>query len=402
MIYNYKSTCVWEELKITRLTRNNQLEQKSKITFQYLTLPWESQSFDHDTGLDLIVQPYDELEKERDGSIPPFRRRFLVQLKSTETEVLNAKQNIGKLQIDIAHLKSWKMERDPVMIARYYLEHNCFYFQWVDKIDIKENQLTQVINLPNRFDNEIKDQVKNNILDYLIPPNISKLVYEPVGIDSGRGAVTISNIRRGQQIANLLEDLIPQISTEINLRQELQKCKYELLKNGLDTTLRFKMVFLLLKLGELNESLSELNILINSFSSVEAKIINSLLQKSGIKLFRNISKLDFKYVLILEEGIEPGTEIIISLDGKEYRISEYKKYGVPLPKQNFSKIDFIQFKQKSSSASALGKGFVFSFPIRLKYSIKVLREISLDNRAFGEYSETILSDEISVARLSFD
>lgn len=377
---------------MTRLTRNYELEQISKVKFKNLTLPWLSQVFEQDTGIDLIVQPYDELKRNEDKSIPPFEKRFLVQLKSTESEVVDEVNNLGKLQIDIEHLKSWKIQHDPVMIARYYMDSDCFYYQWIDDIQIKEDQKSQTIILANRLDENLKNIVKENILDFLIPPDVSNLIYEPKDEKSVKSFVQIKNIRRSEQLKNILIEILPSLRKEALIRQKIHSLKFELDKNN-NFKLRIKLAFLYIRIEKWNEVLSELNILSNTYKVIEATILTNVIKRSRFDILKNLNTVDFAYLLVFEDGIERNTGMVISLDGKEYRYYSYEECGVRLPNQKFSKIDYINFNVKANSVTSLGSGTVSTFPIRMEYSFKILKVLIKENKVLTEFSEVIVQDK---------
>lgn len=375
---------------MTRLTRKNELEQRSKITFQKLILPWESENFDHDTGIDLIVQPYDEQRRDlEDKSLPPFERRFLVQLKSTESETLEEKHNQGKLQIDTEHLKSWSKQKDPVMIARYYLNNDCFYFAWISEINIKEDQETQVIILLHRFDDIVSLQVRENILEYLIPPDISKLIYVPID----------RNVRNAQQLLKIIESTKSQHISETVVRAEINSLKHKIAENGLDAAMRFKLAVSYIKLKDWNESLSELNVLANTFSSIEARILSSIILLERYDIFNSLNEFQFIYYLVFE-GMEPENQVFMSLDGNEYSMGHYKVEGMRFPKQDFKKIDYIRWKVGMKNKTHLGEGYVSKTTFKTEYPVTLMRSLADGQNIFNEHGVIIAKDKLKISSIS--
>ena len=90
---------------MTKLSYNLQKEKISRIAFEKLIFPWGCSKFEHDIGIDLIVQPYtNEKHLPKNGSLAACEKRFLVQLKSTENENQKVEMKNAKIRIDMEHL----------------------------------------------------------------------------------------------------------------------------------------------------------------------------------------------------------------------------------------------------------------------------------------------------------
>lgn len=136
---------------MTKLTEKKRLEKKSNRKFESLLDPWECMKPEHDTGIDYYIHPY------RDGN-KLDQCVFLVQLKSTNSEIKEK-----KISIDIKHVKQWREMQHFVMLARYYNNEDSFYFTWIHKTEIKD-QNSQTIYLPHKLDDSNKETVKRQIL----------------------------------------------------------------------------------------------------------------------------------------------------------------------------------------------------------------------------------------------
>lgn len=330
---------------MTKLTYYNQMEKFSRICFEYLIYPWDCTQYEYDTGIDLIVQPYDEKQRDpNDNSLPPFQKRFLVQLKSTKKEEIDVKLNIGKLKIDTKHLLYWNGQSDPVMIARYYFNHGCFYYNWVDEIKINTAVEQQTICLPykidniqNNLDNTVyQEVVKENILEKLIPPEVIDLVYVPNSPTTGIGYVTIDKIRNGQQIHKLLKsELLNQLIEEVTIKSEIQKIKSQLLVESENVTNRFRLALLYVKVGKMEEALSELNLLIYNFKMIEAKIIFSLITNREISILENLGNYNFGYYFKMGDEFPDNAEVEMTIDGELFKIGAYNKQGIISQNKDF-------------------------------------------------------------------
>lgn len=387
------------------------MEKFSRICFEYLIYPWDCTQYEYDTGIDLFVQPYDEKKRnQKDNSLYPFEKRFLVQLKSTKAEVIDAKLNVGRLQIDTKHLLSWRKQKDPVMIARYYFKHKCFYYNWIDEIEIKESNGSQVIELPykindiyNNLDGNIyQENLKENIFEKLVPPTISDLVYVPNGPNSGTAHIRINRIRNGQQIFKLLKSgLMQQIEKEANIKFQIQKIKNILLKDNKNIANRFKLALLYIEDGNTNEALSELNILIYNFKSIEAKILFSLVESRSYSILKNLDDYNFGYYIKMSENFPEAAEIEMKIDGELFNLGTYRKEGLIFPKQRFSKINEISWKLAMINKGRLGSGSIFSSRIITSTKMKIYRGlISKNNDIIEEYSGLILEEKLSISGLN--
>ncbi|GEM_PF-5512879 len=376
---------------MTQLTHKNAMEHKSRVAYEWHCTPWQATTFDHDTGIDLIVQPYDEKRKDKDQNIPPFERRYLVQLKSTETEEFNQVLNQGSLKIDVQHLKKWHEQLDPVMIARYYIKHNCFYFTWIEEVEIYYEQVTQTITLPYRLDETTKEQVKENILEYLIPPDISELIYYPIDKSSGYSFLNIEKARSGRQVAQKLKELMPEVIRKTDLHREIQAIKHQIAEEPKNLILRIELVKCYISLRNINEALSELNVLAYTFSSLEARIISSLLDSEEYGILDSLHEYSFVYYLLADDDATSNS-VKIQLDNTVYDLGPYHPDGVIFPIQDFKHIYFILWEQSVAYRRPLGNGIVRTYPLRLSFSFQVKLGLERNGSIIPHYNQVVARD----------
>ncbi len=340
---------------MTKFTKNNQKEKTSRIAFEVLLNPWHCATYEHDVGIDLIVQPFDETEMDpQDGSLRLFEKRFLVQLKSTSEEI--SVTTDAKVNIDTLHLRDWKRQKDPVMIAKYYIKASSFYFVWVDEIEIKEGQDTQTLYLNYILCDSNKDEVKESILLHLSPPRISPLKYVPNVHETskGTGYLKIDDIRSGKQIQELFSGgFVDSLEKEMVLKNKIYKLKAYCTKNPDDIRSRIIMVMGLILVHEYDEAARELALIVSNYDNVEAKILFAILEKGHFEILDGLKEYEFVHYLKWRQITPPGTSInaYVIYDGKEkIKLGEYDCRGVLLPDRNFESIQ-VRFELKTEDCT---------------------------------------------------
>ncbi len=237
---------------MTKFTKNNQKEKASRIAFEALLNPWDCATYEHDIGIDLIVQPFDEtIADPEDDSLRLFEKRFLVQLKSTSEKILASA--CAKIKVDTAHLQDWRRQKDPVMVARYYMEARSFYYVWVDEVMVKEGQDTQTVYLSHPLCDSNKDEAKESILSHLSPPRISPLRYVPNVRDTskGTGYLRIDEIRSGKQIHELLSGgFFNGLKKEMIHKNKVFELKAQCARTPSNIRSRLELVIGLILIGE--------------------------------------------------------------------------------------------------------------------------------------------------------
>lgn len=382
---------------MTTMSLNNQKEDESKKALAYFLSPWQTMETSQDTGIDVFVQPYDEKNRNDNDSIPIFERRFLVQLKSTDAEIIDENQGIGKLQIDKKHLEMWNKQEDPVMIARYYRKKKVFYFAWIDEIEIKTGQQSQTIDLPYQLSADISEQTKETILRKLMPPDISELVYIPKGRGIGFAEVTIGNVRDGQQIADMVSNgYFERFAKQAQLQNAIMEHKFLVYEHQENKQFRFNLALLLIMSKAYNEATQELNLLSHTFNLVEAKIMISALVKRDLVILDNLDKIGFSYYLRIVGPPDNESSLKAIIDDKEYNFGIHSNNVLEIPVQSFGKIDSIELSTPMKNEGPLGSGRLFSVPLHLNNKIQILRGIKIGNQSCHEHDVLLVEDEIRI------
>lgn len=328
---------------MTKFTNNNQKEKISRIEFESLVQPWACTSFEPDVGIDLIVQPFDEKAKEADGSLRLFEKRFLVQLKSTETENPKLKSGHASIYIDVAHLLDWQRQA-AVMVARYYISEKCFYYTWIDKVKIKKHQKGQTIYLSKKLSELNRNEAKEDILRHLKPISI-RSIYIPNFQDPKQGIMEqkFDNIRDSQQLIDLINSGEFNLDTarRLAIENEITNLIILIRKNPDDLNNQYMLARLYIVLKKYDAALAVLGMLVLEHNLIEAKILGRIIIERE-QILEEIKKCQFVYYLKWKQKTPPGTNLKVRVlfDGdREYTLTEYDERGVFLPIQ-----DFKQFK----------------------------------------------------------
>lgn len=400
---------------MTHLSLNAQKENLSIIQLEKMCFPWVCTKLGTDTGIDFSVQPYDEKARNKDGSLTLYPAAFEVQLKSTSEEILSQDLNVGKLNLTVQHLNAWKRRTIPVMIIRYYFEHDTFFYTWIDEVEIKSNQSTQTIELPYKIEkaeNDISFKIyqeyfKESVLDKLIPPDIGELVYDPQGISNGMGYLKIDNIRSGRQVAQIIQDgLLQKTTDEMLLRHKINVLNQAVLANGLQIKDGIHLVLAHLKLGEINQSLTYLNYLVNTLKSVEGKILKNVVftHKFDKGYQDKLNEISFIFYIEFEPNLENDSKVNIVLDGAEYSFRSNQENIYILPAVDFNKINTLNFvfnQPMIEDKSWNQRGHLFRTKISLrKLSFSFYRGIIINGELKKEYSELLISNELKINALS--
>lgn len=400
---------------MTHLSLNVQKENLSIIQLKKMCFPWVCTKLDTDTGIDFSIQPYDEKTRNKDGSLNLYPAAFEVQLKSTSQEILSQDLNVGKLNLSVQHLNAWKRRTIPVMIIRYYFEHDTFFYTWIDEVEIKSHQSSQTIELPYKIEkaeNDISFKIyqeyfKESVLDKLIPPDISELVYVPQGISKGMGYLKIDNIRSGRQVAQIIQDgLLQKTTDEMLIRHKINVLTQGALSNGLQIKDGIQLALAHLKLGEINQSLTYLNYLINTLKSVEGKILKKFAFTNKFdKGYQNkLNEINFVYYFEFKPILENDSKVNIILDGIEYSFGGNQENIYILPAVDFNKINTLNFvfnQPMMEDTSWNQRGHLFRTKISLgKLSFSLFRGIKVNGELKKEYSELLISNELKISNLS--
>lgn len=397
---------------MTKLSYNIQLENLSIIKFQEMIFPWVATKPPTDTGIDFIVQPYDEENRNEDKSLNPIVKTFEVQLKSTSKERFSEELNIGKLVIDVEHLKTWKDRSSPVMLIRYYFQQKTFFYTWVDEIEIKENQTDQTVQLPYKIENvnnditlEIYQEIfKENVLDKLLPPKIGDLIYEPKSLHTGMGYLNIENIRNGRQIAKLIQNgLLERNTQEAIVRKEIHKIETQIYEEGMNAINAMKLAILHLKINDINSAMRPLHYLKNTLKIVEAEVLLEFIKnnKFDVSLFKDSNKIEFIHYIELHPNITEKSHIDIIVDNKVKKYS-YNDENIYILPPEFNKINSLSMNfqhQMEKDLSWEGKGSLFRFKVQ-KSSFKLFRGMKIDGKLYSDISRCLIESDLAIESLN--
>jgi hypothetical protein len=320
----------------TKYSHEQQSENESELKFKLLLHPWTCDKPRPDLGIDLIIQPFNEKSRDpQNEALTLFPKRFLVQLKSTKKST-----NKDKISITIKHLETWRDQKDPVMLVKYYADEDSFYYTWVDQIEVKKGQKSQTIGLPHILNGDTVEDEKEKILDYILPPEWQgETVYDPI---ANTATAPVIDFGRDTEITReVLESIMQKVEQDRLLFFEIHKLKELLSTNPNNLEARFKLVACYLKLEDENAVYSELGVLINQFDRSEAKILYNILKSPKRKIMYDLQELHFVRYLKWEQEIPEGVKVEshVILDGTNYEL-EYKEGGVILPIQQFATFQF--------------------------------------------------------------
>lgn len=370
---------------MVKFTFNNQLEYKSFVTFLYWIQPWQCTSYNHDLGIDLYVQPFDERDRNKnDRSIIATSKRILIQLKSTE-EIL--KKEFGTHSIDTTHLLDWKRQEDLVVLIKYYHKHDQFFYAYIEDIDVKKKNKTQTIHLLRKLERNSIEDFQNEVLDRLYPPKINDIEYIPdlktgeisfVGsFDLGR----IENISTPGSLGNAKYDqLLKTFETKINKENTIFQLKRKI-NRGHSANDHFNLIAILLSEGKKNEAKNEALSWFEKQPCQDVKLIlyilNNNMDLTELKSFKEI------FYIKWEREIPSGTAIKAVFTNNEiaYELQEMKEGILEIPFTKIGKIKLtLEFKLKDPSGPS---------PNVTKGSVRLFRSYSYKGELIEDFEELI-------------
>ena len=242
-------------------------------------LPWDVQTNDEDTGLDVTIQPYKKLE---DGSEQMFASLFSAQVKSTHQT--RCKNLDGTLSYSFTrkHLDLWQELGQHIILLVYYEPERRFYHRWVEN-NLGKDKTTKSLNLNIKFTHSFSyEDVKSfqlDVIKYLVPPEVVKSY-----INSSSNQLHVELKIMGPR--NVERDLLPVMKAEVGklmAQKKIAEVEKERLKNPTKSLeLLPDLVFQYVRLGEIHSVVRILDLILEFSDDDNALVlrnhINAMLQ----------------------------------------------------------------------------------------------------------------------------
>jgi hypothetical protein len=327
---------------VTTLSRNLQLEKESLEAFRTLLLPWSCTREQTDVGIDFIVRPFETRDRP-DGSKDAVPALFQAQIKATTKT--KSKSNTLGYYFDTKHLLFWKKMRNPLMLAVYSVPSKTFYYEWVEKVEIRENQTKQKILLRNPLTRKNKDQVMKDIIYFLDPPKVSRLHYTPKLREDKSNTIVafgkVENIREVTDIGKVLSEQVPAAELEFKASLILTGLKEKRNGDPKNSQTGLLIAILCIILERYDEAKDELKLLIDEFKLPQGRILFNVFKDDKADIFQGMRTFTFSKYFKWEQDTPKGTEVITTaIIGNEEFVLKYDPKGVILPKQTWENTKF--------------------------------------------------------------
>lgn len=192
---------------------------------------------------------------------------------------------------------------------------------------------------------------------------------------------------------------MPEVVRKTEIHRNIQLIKHQIAEEPKNLLLRIELVKCYISLRNMNEALSELNVLTYTFSSVEAKIISLLLNSEEYAILDNLHEYSFVYYLLTDESMQ-SSSVKIQLDSTFYELGPYNPTGVIFPKQDFTCINLILWEQPFIDSRPLGKGIVRTYPLRMSFSFQIMLGLEKDGVIISGFNQIVAKDTYKLHQVS--